>query len=100
MRPAARWSPPAASASLVPLKGLAIVLPVAFVSTVHLLLHTWLEPLHDFPWVLILFVWVAVGVWIFSFGVFRVIGILERRIFERHQELEALLAVGRAATPP
>ncbi len=98
MRAAAPWSPPAATASLARLKWLAIVLPVAFVSMVHLLLHTWLEPLHDFPWVIVMFVWVAVGVWIFSFGVFRVIGILERRIFERNQELEALLAVGRAAT--
>src|SRR3990172_7102085 len=98
MRVAAPWSPPAASASLARLKWLAAGPPVAVVSPVHLLLHTYLEPLHDFPWVIILFVWVAAGVWLFSFGVFRIIGMLERRIFERNQELEALLAVGRAAT--
>ena len=84
--------------TLTRLKWLAIVAPLAFLALLQYLLHSVLWHLHDFPGVLIVFALVALGIAVFSFGVFRVITRLERRILERNQELAALLAVGRAAT--
>src|SRR3990172_11296830 len=84
--------------TLTRLKWLAIVAPLAFLALLQYLLHSVLWHLHDFPGVLIVFALVALGIAVFSFGVFRVITRLERRILARNQELAALLAVGRAAT--
>lgn len=87
------------------LKWLAIVGPVGVLVLAWVLLHTWLEALHDFPQVLALFGFVALAVWGFSFGVFNLVERLERRIVEQNAELErrnrelaALLSVGRAAS--
>lgn len=88
----------AGGASFTRLKWLTIIAPLAFLALLQWLLHSVVEGLHDFPWFLLLFVWVASGIAVFSFGIFRIIGALERKVFEHNQELEALLAVGRAAT--
>jgi nitrate/nitrite-specific signal transduction histidine kinase len=87
------------------LKWLGIVAPLAFLSILWMLLHTIVGVLHDFPGYLILLVLMAASIALFSFGVFRLIDRLERRLVEqnrqleqRNRELETLLAVGRAAS--
>ncbi len=87
------------------LKWLAIVAPLAFLAALYVLIHTVLHSIHDFPGNLILLAWAAAGVALFSFSVFAAIGRLERHVWEqnraleqRNRELEALLAVGRAAS--
>jgi signal transduction histidine kinase len=87
------------------LKWLGIAAPLAFLSVLWILLHTMVEVLHDFPGYLILLVLMGASIALFSFGVFRLIARLERRLLEqnreleqRNQELEGLLAVGRAAS--
>jgi len=86
-------------ASLTRLKWLAIVAPLTFLVLLVLALRGLLHhQLHEFPGVVFLMAGLGAGVSIFSFAIFGVIGRLERRISERNQELEALFAVGRAAT--
>ena len=89
--------------SMTSLKWLAILVPIVFLALVQYLLHAFVEVLHEWPWVIVLFGAVAVAVASFSFAVFGVIERLERRVLEqseeasrRNRELAALLAVGQA----
>jgi signal transduction histidine kinase len=89
--------------SMTSLKWLAILVPIAFLALVQYFLHAFVEVLHEWPWVILLFGAVAVAVAAFSFAVFGVIERLERRVLEqseevsqRNRELAALLAVGQA----
>jgi signal transduction histidine kinase len=87
------------------LKWLGIVAPLAFLSVLWVLLHTIVETLHDFPGYLVLLLSMATSIVLFSFGLFTLITRLERRLMaqnqqleRRNEELEALVAVGRAAS--
>jgi signal transduction histidine kinase len=86
------------------LKWLGIVAPLVFLSILWVLLHSVVGLLHDFPGYLILLGLMAASIALFSFGLFTLIARLEERLVDqnrkleqRNQELEALLAVGRAA---
>ncbi|HSG14234.1 MAG TPA: GAF domain-containing sensor histidine kinase [Gaiellaceae bacterium] len=86
------------------LKWLAIVLPTLFLTSVWILLHDVAIELHRFPGILVLFPVTVLAVAVFAFGVFAVVSRLERRIVDQNRELEqrtseleAVLAVGRAA---
>lgn len=92
--------------SMTSLKWLAILVPIVFLAFVQYFLHAFLEVLHEWPWVIVLFGAVAVAVAAFAFAVFGVIERLERRVLEqseevsqRNRELGALLAVGQAGRP-
>ncbi len=87
------------------LKWFAIVAPVVFLAGLWTLLHGTFYGLHNFPGVLVVLGGVTLGVGAFAFGVFAVVRRLERRILlqnteleQRNQQLEALLAVGHAAS--
>jgi len=87
------------------LKWLAIVLPTLFLTAVWVLLHDVAIELHRYPGILVLFGVTVLAVAVFAFGVFAVVNRLERRIVDQNQELEqrtseleAVLAVGRAAS--
>src|SRR3972149_11544544 len=89
--------------TLTRLRWLAIAAPVAFLAVLYVLVHTALGTLHDFPGLLVLFAWAAIGIALFSFSVFSVVKRLERRVVDQNRELEqrnrqlaALLAGGRA----
>lgn len=89
--------------SMTSLRWLAILVPIVFLALVQYLLHAFVDVLHEWPWVIVLFGTVAMAVAVFSFGVFGVIERLERRVLEqseevsrRNRELAALLAVGQA----
>ena len=91
--------------TLTRLRWLAIAAPVAFLTVLYALVHTVLGNLHDFPGLLVLFVWAAIGIALFSFSVFSIVKRLERRVVDQNRELEqrnrelaALLAVGRASS--
>ena len=91
--------------TLTRLRWLAIAAPVAFLAVLYVLVHTALGTLHDFPGLLVLFAWAAIGIALFSFSVFSVVKRLERRVVDQNRELEqrnrelaALLAVGRASS--
>lgn len=91
--------------TLTRLRWLAIAAPVAFLAVLYALVHTVLGNLHDFPGLLVLFVWAAIGIALFSFSVFSIVKRLERRVVDQNRELEqrnrelaALLAVGRASS--
>jgi hypothetical protein len=87
------------------LKWLAIVLPITFVATMWALLHTVLLRFHHFPGLLVVLSVTVVGISLFAVAVFAVVNRFEERILvqnreleQRTQELEAVLAVGRAAS--
>jgi signal transduction histidine kinase len=87
------------------LKWIGIAVPLAFLSGLWLLLHSAFESLHDFPGLVLLLLAMAGTIALFSSGVFTVISRLEQRTVDqnrelerRNEELEALLAVGRAAS--
>ncbi len=89
--------------SMTSLKWLSILVPIVFLALVQYLLHAFVDVLHEWPWVIVLFGAVAVAVAVFSFAVFGVIERLERRVLEqseemsqRNRELAALLKVGQA----
>ena len=89
--------------SMTSLKWLSILAPIVFLAFVQYFLHAFVEVLHEWPWVILLFGSVAVAVAVFSFAVFGVIERLERQVLEqseevsqRNRELAALLAVGQA----
>lgn len=83
--------------NLARLKWLTIVAPVMFLVVFSLLLRRpFHSALHEFPPVLFLIGFLAVGVTVFSFTIFNAIGRLERRILQRNDELAALLAVSQA----
>src|SRR3989304_9657892 len=91
--------------TLTRLRWLAIAPPGAFLAVLYVLVHTALGSLHDFPGLLVLFAWAAIGIALFSFSVFSVVKRLERRVVDQNRELEqrnrelaALLAVGRGAS--
>ncbi len=86
-----------ADARLKRLKWIAIIAPLAFLSVLHLLLHSVLGLFHDVPGVLFLFGWVAVGIAIFSFAVFRVIGGLEQRILAQNRQLSTVNEIAAAS---
>ena len=97
--------PPLPRTSLSRLKWLGIFGPLAFLTVLQVMLHSWFYELHHYPGVLFLFAILGVAVALFSFSVFAIVGKLERRIVEqnvellqRNDELSALVAVGRAAS--
>ncbi len=84
--------------NLARLKWLTIVAPVIFLVAFSLILRKpFHSALHEFPSVLFLIGFLAVGVTVFSFTIFGIIGRLGRRILQRNDELAALLAVGQEA---
>ncbi len=87
------------------LRWLAIVAPVVFLTGLWELLHSVFNDLHRFPEVLIVLGVMSAAVGVFTYGVFAVINRLELRLLaqnveleQRNHELQALLAVGRAAS--
>jgi signal transduction histidine kinase len=87
------------SRALTRLRLLAIVAPLVFLTVVASLVRGVLhEQLHSFPGFLYLLLVLAAGVSLFSFAIFGLIGRLEQEILERNRQLEALLAVGQAAS--
>lgn len=87
------------SSELVRLRWLAIVAPVLFLTVVVYLVRGPVhDELHDFPGFLYLLVGVAAGVSLFSFAIFALIGSVEGQLVQRNRQLEAVLAVGRAAS--
>ncbi len=84
--------------SLARLRWLSIVVPVALLVAFAILLRSpFHDFLHEFPGILVLVCILAVGVTVFSFAIFGAIGRVERRVFQRNDELAALLAVGQEA---
>ena len=83
--------------NLTRLRWLSIVVPVALLVAFAALLRS---PFHDFlhelPGVLVLAGILAMGVTIFSFVIFDVIGRLEQGMLRRNRELAAVLAVSQA----
>ncbi len=87
------------------LRWLAIAVPVLFLTGLWGLLHSMFNDMHRFPEVLIVLGVMSAAVSVFAFGVFAVIDRLELKILgqnveleQRNQELQTLLAVGRAAS--
>jgi transcriptional regulator with GAF, ATPase, and Fis domain len=89
------------SKELVRLRWLAIVAPIAFISTAAFLLrgpaH---EHLHHYPGFIYVLAVLAVAVAVFSFAIFAVIGRVEKEAVERNRQLEAVLVVARATSSP
>src|SRR3972149_5095909 len=84
--------------TLTRLRWLAIAAPVAFLAVLYVLVHTALGTLHDFPRLLVLFAWAAIGVALFSFR--RVVGRASSASLELRelveQAMEAILDVTSA----
>ncbi len=88
---------PATRAGLSRLKKLTIAIPVAFLLLLHYLMHGVLNVLHDFPGNLVLVAVVALGIALFSLGVFRIISVLEQQILEQNRRLAAVNEVAAAS---
>lgn len=87
------------SRQLVRLRWLAIVAPVAFLTFVaYILRGPAHEQLHSYPGFVYVLLVLAAGVAAFSFAIFALISRLENEVLQRNQQLEAMLAVGRAAS--
>jgi len=86
------------SRELVRLRWLAIVAPSVFLTVVaYLFRGPAHEQLHSFPGFIYVLLVLAAGVAVFSFAIFGLIGRLENELMQRNRQLEAVLAVGRAA---
>ena len=87
------------SRELVRLRWFAIVAPVVFLTVVAWILqgpaH---EQLHSYPGFVYLLMVLAAGVAAFSFAIFALVGRIENELVQRNRQLEAMLAVGRAAS--
>ncbi len=87
------------SSELVRLRWLAIVAPIVFLTIVaYLVQGPAHEQLHSFPGFLYVLLVLAAGVAVFSFAIFALIARLENELVQRNRQLEAVLAVGRAAS--
>lgn len=83
---------------LTRLKWLAIIVPLAFLALLDYLRHAaFYDQLHSFPGLILLVALVAAAVTVFSFAVFGIIGILERRILEQNRQLSALNSIAAAS---
>lgn len=83
--------------NLARLRWLSIVVPVALLVAFAILLRSSFHDfLHEFPGVFVLIGILAVGVSVFSFTIFDVIGRLEQGMLRRNRELAAILAVSQA----
>lgn len=93
------WLEDGLSRELIRLRWLAIVAPITFLTVVvYLLRGPFHEEFHSYPGIIYLLLVLAAGVLMFSFVIFALIGSVERQVMQRNRELEALLAVGRAAS--
>ncbi len=94
-----RLQPEGMSRELVRLRWLAIGAPLLFLTVVAFLVRgPFHHELHTFPGFVYVLVALAAGVSVFSFAIFALIGSVEAELIERSQRLEAVLAVGRAAS--
>ena len=80
------------------LRWLAIILPVLFLVLLEWLRHeVFFEELHDFPGVLLLLAFAALGVGAFSFAIFGTIERLEARVLDQNRHLSALNRIAAAS---
>jgi signal transduction histidine kinase len=87
------------SRELVRLQWLAIAAPFMFMSiAAYLMRGPAHEQLHHYPGFIYVLLVLAAAVAMFSFAIFAVIGRVENELVERNQQLEAVLAVGRATS--
>ncbi len=80
------------------LRWLAIVLPVVFLSSLDVLRHTALSgPLHTVPGFIAINSAMVVGVIVFSYSMFGLVGRLQRKVLEQNRQLQGLNSIAKAA---
>lgn len=82
---------------LTSLKWLAVVVPFLFLVAVHILLHTVLVNFHDPPGIVLVSIFVALGVGLFSFMIFGIVTRLQLYILDQNRLLSMTNEIATAS---